>query len=55
MDTAQSQSSPMVVQSLDLNNDDIRLCALIYLKNCIGVDIAFVVNLLVRYSAKCHP
>ena len=26
MDTAQSQSSPMVVQSLDLNNDDIRLC-----------------------------
>ena len=69
MDKAHPLSSPMVVRSLDVKNDQFRpsekgeellspevpylsaIGALMYLANCTRPDIAFSVNLLVRYSS----
>ena len=69
MDEAHPLSTPMVVRSLDVNNDPFRpqekveeilgsevpylsaIGALMYLANTTRPDIAFVVNLLARYSS----
>ena len=69
MDKSHPLSTPMVVQSLEVDKDPFRpkedtkdilgpevlylnaIGALLYLANCTKHDIAFVVNLLARFSA----